>query len=354
MPDSHERPLLTFALFAYNQERFIADAVRGALSQTYTPLEIILSDDCSSDRTFEIMQEMASAYQGPNRVIVRRNERNLGIGGHVNKVMEISHGQLIVVAAGDDVSLPHRTTRIWDEYLASDCTACSIFSNEYLIDAFGNRRALGRPKSPDPETLALRWFVQHRSWVMGSSHAWHRKVFDIFGPLNDQVVSEDSAIPFRSLLLGTIRYIHEPLVLRRFTGNNISMRGFALWGKSTSGKKYREYAIHQAKNYAAVFQTYKSDIALFQKKTPDGREELEFLSLMIEKQLSQLLREVHFWNATPSNKLKILFYDCLRAGYGRTAARLLVTWIFPVLLSIWQQLYVLWSRGKLSPFEALQ
>jgi glycosyltransferase involved in cell wall biosynthesis len=92
---SVDRPLLTFALFAYNQEQFIAEAVQGALSQTYSPLEIILSDDCSPDRTFEIMQEMASKYNGPNRVIVRRNERNLGLIGHINLVMEIVQGELI-------------------------------------------------------------------------------------------------------------------------------------------------------------------------------------------------------------------------------------------------------------------
>ena len=49
------RPLITFALMAYNQEQLIEEAVAGALAQTYSPLEIILSDDCSTDRTFSIM-----------------------------------------------------------------------------------------------------------------------------------------------------------------------------------------------------------------------------------------------------------------------------------------------------------
>lgn len=55
MPDNvTDQPLVTFALFAYNQEQYIREAVEGAFSQTYKPLEIILSDDCSRDRTFEI------------------------------------------------------------------------------------------------------------------------------------------------------------------------------------------------------------------------------------------------------------------------------------------------------------
>lgn len=55
-----DRPLVTFALIAYDQERFIREAVEGAFSQTYSPLEIILSDDCSSDRTFEIIKDVAA------------------------------------------------------------------------------------------------------------------------------------------------------------------------------------------------------------------------------------------------------------------------------------------------------
>ena len=70
-PPLKERPLVTFALFAYNQEKYIHEAVEGALAQTYEPLEIILSDDSSTDRTFEVMSELAKKYNGKNKVIVR-------------------------------------------------------------------------------------------------------------------------------------------------------------------------------------------------------------------------------------------------------------------------------------------
>ena len=46
-----ELPLLTFALFSYNQENYIRQAVEGALAQDYPRLEIIISDDCSQDET---------------------------------------------------------------------------------------------------------------------------------------------------------------------------------------------------------------------------------------------------------------------------------------------------------------
>ena len=104
-----ERPLVTFALFAYNQEQYMREAIEGAFAQTYQPLEIILSDDCSTDQTFQIMQEMAAAYEGPHRVRTRRSSTNQGFAAHLNAVIAKSNGQIISLAAGDDIALQDRT-----------------------------------------------------------------------------------------------------------------------------------------------------------------------------------------------------------------------------------------------------
>ena len=58
---SPERPLVSALVLGYNQESIIRKAVEGAFAQTYIPLEIVLSDDCSTDRTFDIMREMAAS-----------------------------------------------------------------------------------------------------------------------------------------------------------------------------------------------------------------------------------------------------------------------------------------------------
>src|SRR6185369_3255547 len=94
-----DKPLLTFAIAALNQERFIREAVEAAFAQTYSPLEIVLSDDHSEDRTFEIMKEMAAAYRGPHPVILNQNSSRRSLGDHINRIVEISHGELIVGAA---------------------------------------------------------------------------------------------------------------------------------------------------------------------------------------------------------------------------------------------------------------
>lgn len=127
----HERPLVTFALFAYNQEKYIRAAVEGAFAQEYSPLEIVLSDDCSTDRTFEIMQELAANYQGPHKIILNRNETNCGLTPHVFGVARLATGTLLIAAAGDDVSFPNRTHAIVENWSQTHCSAFTTDEEHY-------------------------------------------------------------------------------------------------------------------------------------------------------------------------------------------------------------------------------
>ena len=220
MPDQANH-LVTFALFAYNQARFIREAVEGAFSQTYSPLEIILSDDCSTDRTFVIMKEMVAKYQGPHRIVLNRNERNLGIGGHVNRLMEIADGRLIVVAAGDDVSRPDRTAILQDVWTKSSRMAKFLCSGIEMINAQGD--PIGNQFVE--ESISSRKIIDDLKWafpsVIGCSEAWDRELFTEFGPLSEQVVAEDRVIPFRARVVGVIALIPQLLVKHRLHQENV-------------------------------------------------------------------------------------------------------------------------------------
>jgi glycosyltransferase involved in cell wall biosynthesis len=215
-----DRPLITFMLIAYNQQQYIREAVEGAFSQTYQPLEIILSDDSSPDGTFQIMQKMAADYRGPHRIRLNRNGKNLGLGGHVDHLMGLASGELIVVAAGDDISVPDRAERLWQTYVDSGGRAMSIYSSLMVIDEHGDKHETVR-RPPDDAATDIEAYLADGG-VCGCSHAWHRRVFDVFGPMLPGTVYEDKAIPFRSLLLGEIRYLDEPLVLYRRHSQSIT------------------------------------------------------------------------------------------------------------------------------------
>ena len=76
----YAQPLVSFILLGYNQEKFIREAISAAFSQIYSPLEIILSDDCSLvDDTFEIMKEMAErvAVATPKDIVIVKSEGSI-------------------------------------------------------------------------------------------------------------------------------------------------------------------------------------------------------------------------------------------------------------------------------------
>lgn len=220
----NKRPLISFALVAYKQEQYIREAIQGAFAQTYSPLEIILSDDCSPDGTFGLMEELAKAYQGNHRIVLNHNDTNLGLGGHINRIMELAQGEYIVIAAGDDISMPERTERTLEAFIASDGRAMAVFSDCIEIDDTGNENGIVSSKPPERFTELPEMCRNLFRGITGATNAWHRSVFDMFGPMLPEVVFEDRVIAFRATLLGSISHIPIPLVhYRRHRENTVVM-----------------------------------------------------------------------------------------------------------------------------------
>ncbi|MEK7600446.1 MAG: glycosyltransferase family 2 protein [Patescibacteria group bacterium] len=78
---------------AFNEEQYICETIESILNQTYKNFEYIICDDCSTDRTWEIIQRYASI---DDRIIAIRNDRNLGIAGIKNRLISMSRGRYVV------------------------------------------------------------------------------------------------------------------------------------------------------------------------------------------------------------------------------------------------------------------
>src|SRR5690554_4350831 len=91
-------------LLSYKQERFVAEAVRGALVQEGEAIEIVISDDASPDNTWQQIENEVAAYSGPHRIILNRNPVNLGLMGNLLKAVSLSTAKYLIMAAGDDIS----------------------------------------------------------------------------------------------------------------------------------------------------------------------------------------------------------------------------------------------------------
>lgn len=225
------RPLVTFALFAYNQERYIREAVEGAFSQTYRPLEIILSDDCSTDRTFEIMQEMAEAYDGPHNVRVVKTPGNLGVASHVLLRGREASGEIVVVAAGDDVSKPERTNEHVPLYADEDVMGVSGAFD--LIDSQGkllssqNIQPVARNALKDESSLFGRLSFPYVV-IQGSTASYRRRLFQLGLPRFDLTFAEDNLLNFLIYAHGyRVAFLGRSMVRYRVQCDAISNRPIA-------------------------------------------------------------------------------------------------------------------------------
>lgn len=237
----------TFALFTYNQEMFVEQALISALSQTYSPLEIIVSDDCSTDKTWDIIAKVVTGYRGPHKVIARRNEKNLGIGAHVDLIGRMAGGDWVILAAGDDVSLNHRVEEHY-RLLAMQADS-KIFG---ISSAFTEMDSCGR-------------LGRTRQARFGCASAYHKNLFTLFPPIGRKVVNEDEVLFVRAKLLGDWVHLGNSLVNYRKHESNV-------WQGSFSFRSFDiERTLRHSRARRAQFLQHQNDVCTFSKDDSKGK-----------------------------------------------------------------------------------
>ena len=211
---------LTLIVPTYNQEAFIEDSLKAVLDQECPPTEIIISDDNSTDRTFELIERCVQSYRGPHRVRYWKNGANLG-SGNLLKCAAASSQRRVVQCHGDDISRPDRAIRLFEAFEATG--ASLISTNATLIDTFGCAKGplvAGKPSGFDtPEDVLKGW---HRSRT-GATQAFDVSLVHKFTPWNSQNywAAGDHILPFRAALLGGAYFLDEDLILRRQHARNL-------------------------------------------------------------------------------------------------------------------------------------
>jgi glycosyltransferase involved in cell wall biosynthesis len=235
--------LVSFVICTYNQQDTIGAAVKSALSQTYSPLEIIISDDASSDRTVQIIRGAISAYSGPHKIILNENEVNLGVAKHWDSISRLANGRLIIHAAGDDISMPHRASAIVGVWVTMNPRPVLISSNGMMMSYEGRdlwpleNTDLGG--APITQTgVVNNDFDLLEIPVIGFSLAIDSILYKKFPPLSFWMWSEDEIMRTRAMLIGTMVYLPDVLVKYRDGGisNTTSLT------KAEYAKKFRDQA----------------------------------------------------------------------------------------------------------------
>ncbi len=91
--------LITIAVAVYNAEKYLRDCMDSVVNQTYQNLEIICVNDCSTDKSLEILEEYAAKDR---RIKIITNSQNSGLGVTRNVGIDAAHGEYVLFIDSDD------------------------------------------------------------------------------------------------------------------------------------------------------------------------------------------------------------------------------------------------------------
>lgn len=96
--------LVSIIIPVYNVEKYVAECLNSVISQTYdhSKIECIIVDDCSPDRSIDIVNEIISNYKGDMTFILHRHEANRGLSASRNTGLDIASGKFIYFIDSDD------------------------------------------------------------------------------------------------------------------------------------------------------------------------------------------------------------------------------------------------------------
>lgn len=173
-----DRPLVTIAIPTYNRaDGYLRVALQCALDQTYPHVEVIVSDNCSTDRTPQFVRSLDDP-----RLVYYRHEKNIGPANNFNFCLKQARGHYFLLLSDDDMI---------DEDFVETCMKQAGYSTEYavirtgvrIIDEHGNvvRESPNRVKDVPFDQFLMGWFNNRTSWYLCSTLFNTEKLREIGG-----------------------------------------------------------------------------------------------------------------------------------------------------------------------------
>lgn len=214
-------PKVTIVIPTYNQAEYIKDAIKSALNQKYLNLEILISDDCSTDNTSEIVKE----YLNDSRVKYFCNVNNLGMVANYRKAFyEYATGDWLLNLDGDDYLTNDSFISFAMEQLDKiDSKDISLIAGG-AIELYPN--GLKKVYIPENKVTLLDGFVCFLRWnkrhIPHLGAIYNGKIVKKIDLFNTDIVGADSEAILKMMLHGKVLFIDKIAGAWRFHGENAS------------------------------------------------------------------------------------------------------------------------------------
>jgi len=228
----YKSPQISILLCAYNEQINVERAIQSIIDQTFTDWELVIIDDCSSDRTPILLQNFSNKHS--DKIKIHRNRNNMGLAASLNKGIGLCLGRYIARMDADDWSYPHRLERQFS-YMEKHSDIDVLGSGAELIGANGGlQNTLYLPEShKEIELMILKKTIFFHPSVM-----LRKTFFEKVGKYYEKVPrAEDIELWLRGLKLGC-RYHNLPEILIQY-----STGGYVRSYKSIANKFYSKVLI---------------------------------------------------------------------------------------------------------------
>lgn len=207
---------ISIAIATYNGEKYLREQLESLYSQTMSPDEIIVVDDCSTDNTITILEEYHQRYGLKYYV----NEKNLGVNKNFEKAILLCNGDYIALCDQDDVWLPHKIETTYKKIKEIENNEPALVSS-LNISVDKDLNVLSKPKEGTDLNVTdySKTLLGHYS--QGCTLMMNRKLVKQIIPLPENEIVYDIYIGLVAAMIGNKCIINEPLMLYRHHNNNV-------------------------------------------------------------------------------------------------------------------------------------
>jgi glycosyltransferase involved in cell wall biosynthesis len=210
-------PKVSVVIPVYNTEKYIGEAIEGILNQTFKDFELIVVNDCSTDRTLEILKE----YQKKdNRIKILSNEKNLKVSATANRGIKEAKGEYIVKQDADDWSYPDRIAK-QVEYMDTHQEVVLSSGNMEMCDE--NMTVKNRTHFPTSHKEIMKVLLQFNPMVH-SAMIYRRKTFLEVGGYDKINTSEDYLLTMKMASKGKLGNLEDVLVKYRVLKTSLTAK----------------------------------------------------------------------------------------------------------------------------------
>jgi glycosyltransferase involved in cell wall biosynthesis len=224
------------AIITYNGLKFLPEQLASILSQSRPVDHIVVSDDRSTDGTWEFLQSWSQSV--PVRVTLIRNDAQLGLGANFEQSVAAMETDIIFTSDQDDVWVPDRVARLMQVFERHPAVLL-VHTDATLVDAQGadlGTTLLGELQLSSAERAAIHaghafQVYCRRNVVTGATVAIRRSLLDLARPF-PRTVYHDAWLALLAAAAGEVRLLDTPTIHYRQHANNlVGVKKLSAWMK---------------------------------------------------------------------------------------------------------------------------